>query len=140
MRMFEKIKKFLGAGREQAAALVRDVIRGHEQQSALFEPENEQALKAFVEYGHSFSPHYFPTFLQVADHQLIKTYLEMGFGLSEKEVKAVLDLKDDELTKVMIDTGSWCPLPYGNALGHPASKHHELDQYDVPEGSRVSPA
>lgn len=126
--MFTKFRKLFGAGKADTAALVREIIRGHEPVSVLFEAENKQALEAFVNYGHKFLPAYFPCFLQVADKALVKTYLEMGFGLEDKEVKAVLDLKDDELNQVMIDQGSWCPFPYGNCLHHSARRRQELDE------------
>ncbi|MCM1323880.1 MAG: hypothetical protein NC218_06940 [Acetobacter sp.] len=140
--MFAKIKSFLGVGKAEAAALIREIIRGHELQSVLFEPENKQALGAFVQYGHSFSPVHFPRFLQVADKALVKVYLEMGFELSKKNVQAVLDLKDDELNQVMMDSGSWRPFPFGSCMHHPTSKHHELEHHveNAEETENTAPA
>lgn len=132
--MFDKFKRLFGAGKADAAALIREIVRGHEAQSVLFEPENAHVLKAYVEYGHSFSPAFFLFFLQTAGRELVKTYLEMGFGLGDKEKQAVLDLKDDELSKLMIDSGSWRPFPYGSCTHHPVGKHHtrehDLDYHE----------
>lgn len=128
--MFEKLKKILGVGKIDTAALVREVVRGEEGQEVLFEPENVKALQAYVEYGHSFAPRYFLSFLAVAEKPLVKTYLEMGFELGDKEKSAVLALEDDELTQTMIDSGSWAPFPYGNCVSHPSSNHHEIELHE----------
>lgn len=122
--MFERLKKLLGAGKVDTAVLVREVVCRRMAQSVLFEPENAQVLKAYVEYGHSFSPANFPLFLQKADKDLVKVYLSMGFELSDKEKKAVLDLKDEELSLLMVGSGSWCPFPYG------AHTRHSVVDYD----------
>lgn len=126
--MFSKIRKlFFGAGLVDPAELVREIVCNRESQSVLFESGNAHVLKAYVEYGHSFSPASFLTFLQVANRALVKTYLSMGFELGETERQAVLDLNDDELTSVMIGSGSWSPFPSWNDLYHSAGKHCERE-------------
>ncbi len=137
--MFQIIKKMLGVGKSDAAALVREVVRGSEAQEVLFAPENATALQMYVECGHSFSPSSFLAFLEVAKRPLVKTYLEMGFELDDKEKHAVLELKDNELTQTMVDAGSWAPFPYGNCVNSPL-KHHEADlhEHEMEAGGVVS--
>ncbi len=131
--MLEKIKSLLGLGKVDAAALIRDIIKGHESQDVLFAPENAHVLKAYVEYGHKFSHGYCATFLETADRELVKIYLETGFELDDNAKSAVIARKDDELTQLMIDSGSWAPFPYGSCLSHPGAIHH--DHHDFPEES-----
>ncbi len=125
--MLQKIKKLLGVGKTDAAALIRDIIKGHESQEVLFEPDNQHVLAAFVAYGHEFTPRFCAVFLETADRKLVKTYLEIGFELDDKAKQAVLNRKDDELSQLMMESGSWAPFPFGSCMHHSAHRHQELE-------------
>ncbi len=141
--MFNKLKKLFGVGKvealkaamleeqEKTATIIREIVSGHETQDVLFEPQNAHMLRAYVLYGHSFSPTMFPTFLKTADRELVKIYLSLGFELSDKEKKAVLDLQDGELSHLLMESGSWCPFPYSGAV-HPSSiSQHCLSENEL---------
>lgn len=138
--MLEKVKSFFGFGKVNAAAIIREIIKGHESQDILFAPENAQVLAAFVEHGHELSPRFCAHFLETADRRLVMIYLEMGFTLNDDAKYAVINRKDDELVQVMMEAGSWAPFPYSGMV-HIEHKHHELEMEaavaDVANGNIV---
>lgn len=132
--MFEKLKKLLGFGND-VAAQVRGIICGQLDEQVLFDPENKDCLKAYVEYGHKLSQDGLSVFFKVADSSLIKTYLEMGFEIGDKAKQVLLDRNEPELIQQMIDSGSWSPLPFGSCMHHPIGNHHMKEHSDGEEYS-----
>lgn len=143
--MFDKLKRLFGVGKvealkaamlkeqEETAEMIRQIVSGHEVQNVLFEPENGHVLRAYVQYGHSFSAAMFSRFLKVADRDLVKTYLLIGRELSDNEIKAVLDLKDSEFSQLLMDSGSWCPFPYGGTMHASNASRHDAEHCAIEE-------